>query len=265
MKSRMVVTLVVITQFLGFATVAQAADLGGKWSGTQDSTTVYCDVPPQSTGPAAVEITQTGDSFTGTWLWVFANPETCIPTTIPSEYLLDIAGTVDGDTFQADVSFPGEGQIGTLTGSVSGNAMNFTFIMPTDEDHDDPTELIDTIVTARLRRNDTVAVSSLWPPNHAMVDVGLGIAATDTFTVYSDEDNGRSIDTAGSLFLRAERAGSGDGRVYLIAIESGHASPRCLTVVVPKSQSAADIASVNAQATDALAQCPSPSGFFVID
>jgi hypothetical protein len=33
---------------------------------------------------------------------------------------------------------------------------------------------------------------------------------------------------------------------------------------VPKSQSAKDIADVNAQAAAALAQCPAPAGFFVV-
>ena len=121
----------------------------------------------------------------------------------------------------------------------------------------------------------SVAVSSLWPPNNKMVDVGLSISAVDnssdattTFVVWSDEDDGDSIDASGSLLLRAERAGTGDGRVYLIAITStdefSNTSHKCLTVVVPKSQSAGDLASVNAQAAAALAQCPSPAGYFIV-
>lgn len=121
----------------------------------------------------------------------------------------------------------------------------------------------------------SVAVGTLWSPNNKMVDVGLSISATDnssdattTFVVYSDEDDGDSIDASGSLLLRAERAGTGDGRVYLIAITStdefSNTSYKCLTVVVPKSQSAKDVASVNAQAAAALAQCPSPAGYFIV-
>ncbi|HJQ36583.1 MAG TPA: cadherin-like domain-containing protein [Thermoanaerobaculia bacterium] len=138
------------------------------------------------------------------------------------------------------------------------------------------------IVTVTISIADTqpptitasVDVSSLWPPNHQLVDVGLHINATDntgtattSFVVLSDEDDGDSSDASGSLLLRAERAGSG-GRVYLIAITSTDAfsntSHQCLTVVVPKSQSAKDIGSVNAQAAAALAQCPAPAGYFVI-
>jgi hypothetical protein len=146
--------------------------------------------------------------------------------------------------------------------------MTFTFIIPTGEDHDDPTELIDTIVTAELRRVSppSISLGTLWPPNHKMVDVGLGV--TSPFVVYSDEDDGGTADASGSLLLRAERAGTGDGRVYLIATTStdafGVTTDHCLTVVVPKSQSASAIASVNAQAAAALAQCPSPAGYFVI-
>lgn len=270
---------IAVILLLSITTVAQAEDISGKWLGTNESTTVYCSIPPSSTGPAELEITQIDNSFSGTFLWMWANPETCIPSPTIDPYLLDIAGTVDGSSFQADVYFPGEGQVGTMTGSVSGNVMNFTFIIPTDEEHDAyPEQLIDTIVTAELTRvlptiTASVTVSSLWPPNHTMVDVGL-ISATDdgsttTFIVYSDEDDGASLDASRSLLLRAERAGSGDGRVYLIAITAtdalSHASDHCLTVVVPKSQSAKDIASVNEQAIVALSQCPSPVGYFVIE
>ena len=139
------------------------------------------------------------------------------------------------------------------------------------------------VVTVTINIADTqppditasVAVGSLWPPDHKMIDVGLSISATDntgtantSFVVLSDEDDGDSPDASGSLLLRAERLGTGDGRVYLIAITSTDAysntSYKCLTVVVPKSQSAKDIASVNAQAAAALAQCPAPAGYFLV-
>ena len=139
------------------------------------------------------------------------------------------------------------------------------------------------VVTVTINIADTqppsisasVAVNSLWPPNSQMVDVDLSISAIDNtgtattfFVVLSDEDDGASSDASGSLLLRAERLGTGDGRVYLIAITSTDAfsntSHQCLTVVVPKSQSARDIAGVDAQAAAALGQCPAPAGFFTI-
>jgi len=121
----------------------------------------------------------------------------------------------------------------------------------------------------------SVAVNTLWPPNHQMVDIGLTINATDntgtantSFVVMSNEDDGDSSDASGNLFLRAERAGTGAGRVYLIIVKStdshANASYQCVSVVVPKSQSAKDVASVNALAAAAIAQCPAPAGFFIV-
>ncbi|HEY0371314.1 MAG TPA: Ig-like domain-containing protein [Thermoanaerobaculia bacterium] len=107
----------------------------------------------------------------------------------------------------------------------------------------------------------SVAKSLLWPPNGKLVNVGLTFNATDnnpgvttSFEVFSDEP-GVADDAVGSLLLRAERDGTGDGRVYRIVITATDASDNtsmsCVTVVVPKSMSAADIASVNAQAAAA--------------
>jgi VCBS repeat-containing protein len=188
----------------------------------------------------------------------------------PMQAVLD-ADVAHGDlTLNADGSFiyePDPGYAGTdsftyhvYDGTDSSNVVTVTINIA---DTQPPT------ITA------SVAVSSLWPPDHKMIDVGLNISATDntgtantSFVVLSDEDDGDSPDASGSLLLRAERLGTGDGRVYLIAITSTDAfsntSYKCLTVVVPKSQSAKDIASVNAQAAAALAQCPAPAGYFLI-
>lgn len=120
----------------------------------------------------------------------------------------------------------------------------------------------------------SVALSQLWPPNHKLVNVGFTFSAVDNSSgvttqvvVYSDEAAGSDDDAVGSLQLRAEREGSGDGRVYLIRISATDAfantSHRCLTVVVPKSMSAANVASVNAQAAAAQAQCTG-AGMFIM-
>jgi hypothetical protein len=121
----------------------------------------------------------------------------------------------------------------------------------------------------------SVAVGTLWSPNNKMVDVGLSFAATDngggavttSVTVYSDEDDGATPDASGMLLLRAERNGAGDGRFYLIRIAATDAANNtgytCLTVLVPKSQSAADVASVTAQAAAAQSVCTG-AGLFVV-
>ena len=139
------------------------------------------------------------------------------------------------------------------------------------------------IVTVTIEVADTeppsitasVATSLLWPPNHSLIDVGLSVSATDnssdvttSFAVFSDEPAGSSDDAVGTLQLRAERLGTGDGRVYLIIVsatdEFANTSHSCLTVVVPKSMSAKDVAAANAQAVAASTPCTgaAPAGFF---
>lgn len=260
---------------------AQAADLTGKWGGMSHTIVEYCTAPhPESDGRAEIEIAQTGDTFSGTFRWELEDSTTCIETTILTTFTVGLTGTVAGHTFTAGVTYYDEEedallQLGTMTGSVTGDVMTLTWIDPTDPGEDGyPRANI--IVTAELTFIPPVppssAITSLWPPNSKMVDIGLtpGSGDSATFVVYSDEADGRSPDASGALFLRAEREGTGDGRVYLIAVTSagtsGNVTQTCLTAVVPKSQSASDIASVNAQAAAALAQCPSaPAGYFVIE
>jgi hypothetical protein len=137
----------------------------------------------------------------------------------------------------------------------------------------------------------SVATASLWPPNHDLINVGLAATATDncpgpiaiSVQVFSDESEDAPGDThfspdakdiaPGTLRLRSERFGHSDGRVYLIVTTatdtSGNKGHSCATVVVPHDQSAASIASVNAQAAAASAFCQAhdgsvPPGFVMI-
>src|SRR5436305_4537931 len=135
----------------------------------------------------------------------------------------------------------------------------------------------------------SVATSLLWPPDHSLVNVGLAFSATDnsgsattSLAVFSDEDdvtpaNGDQSPDAkdvapATLRLRAERNATSDGRVYLIVVTatdpSLNTSRRCLTVVVPKSSSAADTNAVSAEAAAAAAQCQAtgfpPAGYVVV-
>ncbi|PWU25252.1 MAG: hypothetical protein C5B48_02270 [Candidatus Rokuibacteriota bacterium] len=101
----------------------------------------------------------------------------------------------------------------------------------------------------------TATPSSLWPPNHKMVDVTIAYASTDacghalagTLSVSSNEPiNGTGdgdlapdwvIVDDHHVQLRAERAGSGGGRVYTISITStdaaGNKSVKTVQVTVP--------------------------------
>jgi hypothetical protein len=128
----------------------------------------------------------------------------------------------------------------------------------------------------------SVGTALLWPPNHDLANVGLNITATDNcpgaiaiaVEVFSDENEAAPGDchfspdakniAVGTLRLRSERFGDGDGRVYLIVTTatdtSGNQAHACSTVVVPHDQSAASIAAINAQAAAASAFCAVNSG-----
>jgi hypothetical protein len=137
----------------------------------------------------------------------------------------------------------------------------------------------------------SVETASLWPPNHQLVNVGLtvttsdnsGGAVTTAVSVFSDEDNlapgsgnvspDATFVPPSTLQLRAERSGSGDGRVYLISVtatdSSSNSTVSCVTVVVPKNNSPQALAAVAAQAAAAQAYCEAnagaaPAGYFVI-
>lgn len=108
----------------------------------------------------------------------------------------------------------------------------------------------------------------LWPPNHALVDVGLDVTVEHgaptkvTVTVFSDEDDLEpgsghhapdAVDPApATLRLRAERSGLGDGRVYLIVASAtdafGNSAEHCCSVIVLANQGAQSAATASAQA-----------------
>ncbi len=114
----------------------------------------------------------------------------------------------------------------------------------------------------------SVAVSLLWPPNHQLVNVGLGVSVTDDsdpsptvqVLVYgnggADPSNVASIGPS-TLHLGAERQGNGNGRVYIIVVTAtdmaGNVAFDVCTVVVPHSRSPAAIAAAQAQAAAAAA------------
>jgi K319L-like, PKD domain len=133
----------------------------------------------------------------------------------------------------------------------------------------------------------STAQSELWPANHALVDVGLRVdagplclgLASRRVAVYSDEPDdatgdGSTIHDAqldpGDLYLRSERQGTGDGRIYLIvatATHSGATGRACTAVVVPISQSKKDRDASRAQASAAVQACEAsapPAGFSLL-
>jgi hypothetical protein len=122
----------------------------------------------------------------------------------------------------------------------------------------------------------SVDVDTLWPPNHGFVDVGFSFEVTDVcdpdisidVSVSSDEDPALTkgagsknfcpdaiIGEDNSVQLRAERSGSGDGRVYEItitAVDSCGNSTSCSKVInVPANQGSKGSAIDSGQSFDA--------------
>jgi hypothetical protein len=127
----------------------------------------------------------------------------------------------------------------------------------------------------------SVAESLLSPPNHKLENVGLSVNvtppdATLKLLIYGN-DSASPDDAAnigpGTLQLRSQRQGNGDGRVYLIvaqATNTGGTTIAVSAVVVPHDQIAASIQEVQQQATTAetyyLAHpaAPVPPGFTLL-
>jgi hypothetical protein len=129
----------------------------------------------------------------------------------------------------------------------------------------------------------SLALASLWPPDHELVTVGLAASIVDTcdpnpkpgVKVYSNEgdtaptgDGNFSPDAKNialsTLRLREERDANGNGRTYLVVVTgtdaSGNVGFDCGTVVVTHDQSDASIAAVNAAAAAAKAFCLAHNG-----
>ncbi len=133
-----------------------------------------------------------------------------------------------------------------------------------------------------------VAKSELWPPNHALVDVGFSLDVTSAcagqvsvrLEAFADEpdedqtgDGNQPHDaqiTPPEVYLRSERKGNSDGRVYLLIATAtgpgGVSGVGCAVSGVPQSRSKKDLDSITSQKQAALAHCEAndaaPSSFY---
>ena len=256
-------------------------------NGNFDTATVNVTVTNVNDAPVAAD-----DSYS-------MNQDTTLTVTAPG-VLANDTDADPGDTLHSTVvTFPANGM---LAPNADGSFMytpnpGFTGVDTFTYKANDGT-IDSNVATVTITIADTqgpnltssVAATSLWPANHDLVGVGLAASATDNsgdpvtiqVQVFSDEDDltpaspGFSPDAKdaapGTLRLRAERDSPGDGRVYLIVItatdSSNNVSRNCLTVVVPKSKSQADVNAVNQQAQAALSYCATngtaPAGYVVV-
>lgn len=131
----------------------------------------------------------------------------------------------------------------------------------------------------------SATTSTLWPANHSLVDIGLRMTVSDNLdpapriavSVFSNESNNEAGSgnlspdgriTSTQVLLRAERSGSGNGRVYVVIVKatdsSGNISTGFCTVVVAHDQSNASINRVRQMAAQISAQTLPPAGYLLI-
>ena len=105
----------------------------------------------------------------------------------------------------------------------------------------------------------SVTPDILWPPNHKMIPIAVTVSATDDYdpnptlvlaliSVNESDDtvgdgntvNDTKVDEDGTIYLRAERSGTGGSRIYTITYEatdaSGNSASASATVTVPHDQ-----------------------------
>jgi hypothetical protein len=238
-----------------------------------DTATVFVTVNNVNDPPVAAP-----DSYT-------INQDTTLHVAAPGALGND--SDVDGDALTAHLTSPASHGSAALNADGSftytpnaGFAGIDSFSYKANDGHADSNIVTVTIHVLDTQPPDIVAsvsTSTLWPPNHDLVNVGFALSVSDnsggavttSVNVFSDEDDvtsgggdmspdAKNI-APSTLRLRAERDATSDGRVYLIRVlatdTSSNTSQSCLTVVVPKSMSAADVASVNAQANAVRAAC----------
>jgi hypothetical protein len=155
---------------------------------------------------------------------------------------------------------------------------------------DEDSTVVEVVDTTPPVLNCSVVVPVINQTNHDLVTVGFTATAVDQcegelpmiVNVFADEDDESTGDgvqspdaknvAVGSLRLRAERTGSGDGRVYLIIPEatdsSGNRGFSCCTVTVPSANTRAAHTAAAQQAAAARAFCAAngtaPAGYFVV-
>lgn len=208
----------------------------GGWSLTfQTADPVCCNQPCSLACPAA--ITRGNDVDLCSAVVTFANPGvtgTCgtVACAPPSGSIFPVGTTTDTCT--------------ATTQAAATTTCNFPITI-----QDVQTPLITT---------PTASATTLWPPNHGMRDVTISYETADNCTVPSSISCALSVasnepangtgdgDTAPDwqvidthhVKLRAERAGSGSGRIYTVTVTctdgAGTSSSRSVNVTVPHNQ-----------------------------
>jgi len=226
----------------GSATVIwKATDPSDNSASCSSQITVLDTVPPELVAPAVLTVECDGAgnlTQLAEWLANASAEDACGNVTLTNDFTGLSGGC--GSTGSATVTFRAEDECG----NVSTAASRF--------------EIVDTTapsVSAQVER------SVLWPPRNQMVDVGLLVDSFDAcqgeeldvmIAVTSDEHPALALGAGGALhcpdaevtpdgrvLLRAERSGTGNGRVYRITVTAadscGNVSSTALNVRVPRN------------------------------
>ncbi|HST50388.1 MAG TPA: choice-of-anchor Q domain-containing protein [Pyrinomonadaceae bacterium] len=216
-----------------------ATDGAGRTASASQTITVVDNTPPAVTPPANISASAGAGSCSAT-----LNPGTATAADNCSGVSV-VGARSDGKPLAAPYPVGTTTITWTATDSHGNSASATQTIAVTD-------------AQAPVVTNPSASPASLWPPNHKMNDVTISYNATDNCggvncvigSVTSNEPvNGTGDgDTAPDWLivdshhvqLRAERAGTGGGRVYTITVVctdgSNNVTTKTVTVAVPKSQ-----------------------------
>lgn len=254
-----------------------AADVdGGSYDPDDDPITLSIDPPgPFIVGEHYVTLTVTDDSEESDTCQAVVTVVDSIP---PIPDVLELP-TVTGECFAEITSTPTatDNCAGTISGTTSdlliyGEQGTHTVTWTYDDGNGNAITQTQTVIVQDVTPpllSVTVSPNILWPPNHKMVLITPTIVASDNCdpapdvrlssiimnegeetntydpTYDSWEGDGHTFDDIqfdedGNIYLRAERSGRGDGRVYQITYtatdDAGNTFTVSATVTVPHNQ-----------------------------
>lgn len=235
-----------------------------------DSVGGPCDFEPEDIEDMSVQVALTGDLVNQPpTAAAGADQRLECTSTAGASFTLNGAASSDPDQDIALVSWRAGSRTGTevgqslVTNHSIGVGATQSFVLRVIDSFaqaDEDASQVAVVDTTPPQLSLSVSPTTLWPPNHKLVTITATIVATDTcdaspairlVSITSNEpDNGLGdgdtlMDIQGATFgtddrqfqLRAERSGSGKGRVYTITYQaadaSGNVTVRQATVTVP--------------------------------
>ncbi len=160
--------------------LAHAEHLQGTWSGTHETEYTYCSAKPKVSGKALLILGHDNLTVAGSLTTEAERTEGC-KLTPRGAFTVELSGPVIGVNFKADITYPGEGVIGTATGTFSSGFPN-TMVLVLNLTPEAPFSIVATLTKEEPRpeANPNVVVSSF--PTGMIQRTGEATAA-DSFTL----------------------------------------------------------------------------------